>query len=112
MHTLFHYEMFDISWSSDTIQPPDVRSFVFLHYPETLTSCTANRCFQLASADPAWGLLRDFTTLRELIDTLPGNSMPSKQSAHRSKRDYIINTFWKNDLESIPATCKLADEVF
>lgn len=55
--------MFGVPWNGDTIQPPDM-----------------NRFFSLASADlvvpnmPAWGLLWDFQTLRELVDTLPGNT--------------------------------------
>ena len=55
--------MFGVPWNGDTIQPPDM-----------------NRCFSLASADlvvpnmDAWGLLWDFQTLRELVDTLPGNT--------------------------------------
>ena len=55
--------MFGVPWNGDTIQPPDM-----------------NRYFSLASADlvvpnmEAWGLLWDFQTLRELVDTLPGNT--------------------------------------
>jgi alpha-mannosidase len=39
-----------------------------------------NRYFSLASAElvvpnmEAWGLLWDFQTLREIVDTLPGNT--------------------------------------
>ena len=55
--------MFGIPFSGDIIDPPDM-----------------NRYFSLASADlvvpnmEAWGLLWDFQTLRELVDTLPGNT--------------------------------------
>ena len=55
--------MFGVPFSGDTIDPPDM-----------------NRYFSLASADlvvpnmEAWGLLWDFQTLRELVDTLPGNT--------------------------------------
>jgi len=55
--------MFGIPFSGNTIDPPDM-----------------NRYFSLASADlvvpnmEAWGLLWDFQTLRELVDTLPGNT--------------------------------------
>jgi hypothetical protein len=55
--------MFGVPWNGDTIQPPDM-----------------NRFFSLASADlvvpnmEAWGLLWDFQTLRELVDSLPGNT--------------------------------------
>lgn len=82
--------MFGVPWNGDTIQPPDM-----------------NRYFSLASADlvvpnmDAWGLLWDFQTLRELVDTLPGNTpfvvyadplsqvltipQTSKQSSNRGK---------------------------
>jgi alpha-mannosidase len=55
--------MFGIPFSGDIIDPPDM-----------------NRYFSLASADlvvpnvEAWGLLWDFQTLREIVDTLPGNT--------------------------------------
>ena len=55
--------MFGIPFSGDIVDPPDM-----------------NRYFSLASADlvvpnmEAWRLLWDFQTLRELVDTLPGNT--------------------------------------
>lgn len=55
--------MFGIPWNGDTIQPPDM-----------------NRWYSLDSADlvvpnmDAWGLLLDFETLKQLADTLPGNT--------------------------------------
>ncbi|KAH9988748.1 glycosyl hydrolases family 38 N-terminal domain-containing protein [Russula vinacea] len=91
--------MFGVPWNGDTIQPPD-----------------PNRFFQLASADlvvpnmDAWGLLWDFTTLREIIDTLPGNS--TLQNKALTVANAIMNTFYKKDPESIPAARKLADQVF
>ncbi|KAH9970026.1 glycoside hydrolase family 38 protein [Lactifluus volemus] len=89
--------MFGVPWNGDTIQPPD-----------------QNRYFQLASADlvvpnmPAWGLLWDFSTLRELIGTLPGNS--TLQNKALTVANAIMNTFYKNDPGSILAARKLADE--
>ena len=59
---------------------------------------------------PAWHLLWDFTTLREIIDTLPGNS--TLQNKALTVANAIMNVFYKNDPESIPAARKLADEVF
>jgi alpha-mannosidase len=59
---------------------------------------------------PAWGLLWDFTTLRELIGTLPGNS--TLQNKALTVANAIMNTFYKNDPGSILAARKLADEVF
>ncbi|KAF8259316.1 glycosyl hydrolases family 38 N-terminal domain-containing protein [Lactarius quietus] len=91
--------MFGVPWNGDTIQPPD-----------------NNRYFQVASADlvvpnmPAWGLLWDFTALRQLIDTLPGNS--TLQNKALTVANAIMNTFRKNDPESLIAARKLADEVF
>lgn len=61
------------------IGPPDVR-LVFLHLYSLLTRLQPNRYFQLEMADvvvpnqEAWRLLWDFQTLRELVDTLPGNT--------------------------------------
>ena len=55
--------MFGVSVSDDIFDAPDM-----------------NRYFSLASAElvvpnvEAWGLLWDFQTLREIVDTLPGNS--------------------------------------
>ncbi len=58
----------------------------------------------------AWGLLWDFTTLRELISTLPANS--TLQNKALTVANAIMNTFYKDVPESIPAARKLADEVF
>ena len=55
--------MFGVSVSDDVFDAPDM-----------------NRYFSLASAElvvpnmEAWGLLWDFQTLREIVDTLPGNT--------------------------------------
>ena len=65
--------MFGIPLDGDYFNPPDM-----------------NRYFSLASADlvvpnmEAWGLLLDFQTLREIVDTLPGNSPYVYFSAARS----------------------------
>jgi alpha-mannosidase len=58
----------------------------------------------------AWGLLWDFTTLHELIDTLPGNS--ALQNKALTVANAIMNTFRKNDPDSLKAARNLADEVF
>jgi alpha-mannosidase len=58
---------------------------------------------------PAWHLLWDFTTLRELIG-IPGNS--TLQNKALAVANEIMNVFYKNDPESIPTARKLADEVF
>ena len=78
--------MFGIPFSGDIIDPPDM-----------------NRYFSLASADlvvpnmEAWGLLWDFQTLREIVDTLPGNTpcvlnsslKPKDQSNKRGGGDVL-----------------------
>jgi alpha-mannosidase len=75
-----------------------------------------NRYFSLASADlvvpnqEAWGLLLDFTTLREISETLPGNT--SLQNKALTVANEIMNVFDKNDLASIPLARKRAQEVF
>lgn len=91
--------MFGIPWNGDTIQPPDM-----------------NRFFQLASADlvvpnqEAWALLWDFTTLRELVNSLPGNSI--LQNKALTVANEIMNAFQSGDQESIKTCRKLAEQVF
>lgn len=75
-----------------------------------------NRYFSLASADlvvprqEAWGLLADFTTLREIADTLPGNG--SLQNKAIVVANEIMNIFDNNDVASIGRARKHAEEVF
>ncbi|THH17029.1 hypothetical protein EW146_g3709 [Bondarzewia mesenterica] len=91
--------MFGVPWNGDIIAPPDM-----------------NRTFQLASADlvvpnqEAWGLLWDFTTLREIVDNLPGNS--ALQNKALSVANEIMNVFYKGDPSTVTAARKLAEEVF
>ena len=74
-----------------------------------------NRYFGLATADlivpnqEAWGLLMDFATLRELADSLPGNT--SLQNKALVTANEIMNVLNKNDLGSISRARKLAEEV-
>ena len=75
-----------------------------------------NRFFQLASADlvvphqEAWGLLADFTTLREIANTLPGNG--SLQNKAITVANAIMNEFDETDKTSIGRARKIAEEVF
>ncbi|KAJ3559346.1 hypothetical protein NM688_g401 [Phlebia brevispora] len=91
--------MFGVPWNGDTIAPPDM-----------------NRYFRLVSADivvpneEAWGLMLDFTTLREIADTLPGNT--SLQNKALVTANEIMNVFSKNDISSVARSRKLAAEVF
>ncbi|EGN94808.1 glycoside hydrolase family 38 protein [Serpula lacrymans var. lacrymans S7.3] len=91
--------MFGVPWNGDTIAPPDM-----------------NRYFQLASADlvvpnqEAWRLLWDFTTLREIIDTLPGNS-PLQNKALVTANE-IMNIFRRGNSTDIANARKLAENVF
>ncbi|KAJ3842876.1 glycosyl hydrolases family 38 N-terminal domain-containing protein [Lentinula raphanica] len=91
--------MFGVPWNGDTIAPPDM-----------------NRYFALASADlvvpnqEAWHLLWDFTTLREIVDSLPGNT--SLQNKALSVANEIMNTFKSGDASDIQRCRKLAEGVF
>lgn len=75
-----------------------------------------DRSFQLTSADlvvpntNAWGLHWDFQTLRELADSLPGNSPLQNKAITTGNR--IMNVFNKNNPETINAARKIAEEVF
>ncbi|PCH42793.1 glycoside hydrolase family 38 protein [Wolfiporia cocos MD-104 SS10] len=91
--------MFGVPWNGDAIEPPDM-----------------NRYFQLASADlvvpnqDAWRLLWDFQTLREISETLPGNT--SLQNRALVAANAIMNAFDKNDAQSIGHARALAEGVF
>ena len=91
--------MFGVPWNGDTIQPPDM-----------------NRFFRLASADlvvpnqDAWRLLADFTTLRELADSLPGNSSVQNQAMVVANK--IMNVFDITDPASVNEARKVSEEVF
>ncbi|KAJ7872246.1 glycoside hydrolase family 38 protein [Mycena leptocephala] len=75
-----------------------------------------NRFFRLDLADivvpnqDAWRLLWDFTTLRELVDTLPGNT--PLQNAALTAANGIMNVFDHRDLSSIGRARKVAEGVF
>ena len=109
--------MFGIPFSGDIVDPPDM-----------------NRYFSLASADlvvpnmEGWGLLWDFQTLREIVDTVAGNtpyvyvSYSSKKSLTQgcsslqnkalSVANEMMNVFNKNDPTAVGKTRKLAEELF
>ncbi|KAI0338667.1 hypothetical protein BDW22DRAFT_1362757 [Trametopsis cervina] len=90
--------MFGVPWNGDTIAPPDM-----------------NRYFGLASADlvvpnqEAWNLLWDFTTLKEVSETIPGNT--SLQNKALTVANEIMNVFNNNDVGSIGKARKLAESV-
>ncbi|KAG8699593.1 Glycoside hydrolase, 38 vacuolar alpha mannosidase [Ceratobasidium sp. 395] len=75
-----------------------------------------NRYFTLASADlvvpnqDAWHLFWDYTTLREIIDNLPGNS-PLQNLALKTANE-IMNVFDVNDPDTIAKCRKIAEKVF
>ena len=75
-----------------------------------------NRYFRLASADlvvpnqEAWGLLWDFQTLKELVETLPGNT--ALQNKALAVANEIMNVFRNNDHASIPRARAAAQQVF
>ncbi|KAF9235409.1 glycoside hydrolase family 38 protein [Melanogaster broomeanus] len=91
--------MFGVPWNGDTIAPPDM-----------------NRYFSLASADlvvpnqDAWHLMWDFNTLREVVDTLPGNT--PLQNKALVTANAIMNAFKTGDLDNIKEMRGIAEEVF
>ena len=90
--------MFGVPTNGDTIAPPDM-----------------NRYFTLASADlvvpneEGWRLLWDFTTLREIADTLPGNS--ALQNKALACANEIMNVFDSEDESSIARARSVAEKV-
>ncbi|KAF9070390.1 glycosyl hydrolases family 38 N-terminal domain-containing protein [Rhodocollybia butyracea] len=91
--------MFGVPWNGDTIAPPDM-----------------NRYFSLASADlvvpnqEAWHLLWDFQTLREIADSVSGNT--SLQNKAIVVANEIMNAFKSGDASDIHRCRKLAEQVF
>ena len=75
-----------------------------------------NRYFRLASADlvvpnqDAWRLLWDFTTLREIVDRLPGNTVTQNKALVIANE--IMNVFHKGDPANIRQARDLAAEFF
>ncbi|KAJ7199975.1 glycoside hydrolase family 38 protein [Mycena pura] len=75
-----------------------------------------NRYFRLDTADvvvpnqEAWRLLWDFQTLRELVDTLPGNT--PLQNLALSTANAIMNAFDYRDPSSIARARRVAENVF
>ncbi|KAJ6546194.1 glycoside hydrolase family 38 protein [Mycena vulgaris] len=75
-----------------------------------------NRYFGLAMADvvvpnqEAWRLLWDFQTLRELVETLPGNT--PLQNKALATANAIMNTFSATDPKSVGRARRLAEDVF
>ena len=84
--------------NGDTIQPPDM-----------------NRYYSLASADlvvpreEAWRLMWDFETLKQIADTLPGNS--ALQNKAIVTANSMMNAFDHQDLTSISRARKIAEDV-
>jgi alpha-mannosidase len=74
-----------------------------------------DRFFKLDSADlvvpnqEAWALLWDFTTLREIVNTLQGNT--SLQNKALSVANEIINVFHKGDPSDIKRARVVAEQV-
>ena len=75
-----------------------------------------NRYFSLASADlvvpnqDAWGLLWDFRALRQISETLPGNT--SLQNKALVAANEIINTFDHKNPSTVNKCRKVAEGVF
>jgi len=58
----------------------------------------------------AWRLLWDFTTLRELVDTLPGNT--ALQNKALVIANEIMNVLHKGDPSDIRRARTLAEDIF
>lgn len=58
----------------------------------------------------AWALMWDFTTLRELIDTLPGNTVLQNKALYIANE--IMNVFQKGDATDIKRARVLAEDIF
>ena len=75
-----------------------------------------NRYLQPASADlavfnrDAWGLLWDFVVLRQIFDTIPGNT--ALQNKALVVANEIMNVFRRGDPVDIRNVRKLAESVF
>ncbi|KAJ8597085.1 glycoside hydrolase family 38 protein [Rhizopogon salebrosus TDB-379] len=91
--------MFGVPWNGDTIAPPDM-----------------NRYFSLASADlvvpnqDAWHLMWDFATLREIAETLPGNTVLQNKALVTANK--IMNAFKSGDAENVHRMRGIAEDVF
>ncbi|KAG2746357.1 glycoside hydrolase family 38 protein [Suillus brevipes Sb2] len=91
--------MFGVPWNGDIIAPPDM-----------------NRYFELASADlvvpnqDAWHLMWDFTTLREIVDTVPGNTALQNKALVTANK--IMNAFTSGDPENVKRLRGIAEDVF
>ncbi|KIM65521.1 glycoside hydrolase family 38 protein [Scleroderma citrinum Foug A] len=91
--------MFGVPLRGDIIAPPDM-----------------NRYFQLASADlvvpdqDAWHLMWDFNALREIVETLPGNSILQNKALVTANS--IINAFEMSDGKNIQELRTIAEDIF
>ncbi|VDB95691.1 unnamed protein product [Peniophora sp. CBMAI 1063] len=91
--------MFGVPWNGDTIMPPD-----------------NNRYFTLASADlvapnpTAWALMLDFDALKQLADSLPGNTALQNKAIVTANE--IMNVFKTGDESTMVEARKRAEEVF
>jgi len=71
---------------------------------------------QLASADlvvpnmPAWHLMWDFNTLKQIVDSVPGNTELQNKALRVANE--MMNAFDNTDPESIGRARKVAEQVF
>ena len=126
--------MFGVPWNGDTIAPPDVRECIsFLDLALFIGRLQMNRYFNLASADIvvpnqdacmykdnifcilvdhllSGHLMWDFNTLREIGETLPGNS--PLQNKALVTANAIMNAFKTGDPENIKQMREIAEDIF
>ncbi|KAG2052533.1 glycoside hydrolase family 38 protein [Suillus hirtellus] len=77
--------MFGVPWNGDTIAPPDLK---------------------LAAGHLMW----DFTTLREIVDTVPGNTNLQNKALVTANK--IMNAFKSGDPENVKRMRGIAEDVF
>jgi alpha-mannosidase len=108
--------MFGVPIAGDIVAPPSVRDAFQPLGNRVSLSLQMTKYFELASADlvvpnqDAWRLLLDFTTLQEIVDTLPGNT--SVQNKALVVANEIMNVFQKGDAADIKHARDLAAQFF
>ena len=109
--------MFGVPASGSTIDPPDMNRYFKVRLDVTSSYCQILISLsQLASADlvvpnlDAWHLKWDFNTLKQLVETLPGNT--ALQNKALIVANSIMNTFNHEDKTSIAKARKLAEQIF
>ncbi|KAH0833839.1 glycoside hydrolase family 38 protein [Lanmaoa asiatica] len=108
--------MFGVPWSGDMIAPPDTNRYFNLASADIVVpnqdACMSNvNVFGILIDHLSSGhLMWDFTTLREIVDTLPGNT--PLQNKALVTANAIMNAFETGDSENIKELRGIAEDVF